>query len=69
MDFEPLFKTTENKPTAKFRDFKRFLFEVTKHLMPPEIRPKSFGTFEKRLLHSPPRGYSSINAFAETLPY
>ena len=34
--------------TAKFRASRRFRFEDTKRIMLPEIRPKSFGTFEKQ---------------------
>ena len=33
---------------AKFRASRRFRFEDTKRIMSPEIRPKSFGTFEKQ---------------------
>ena len=36
------------KITAKFRASRRLRFEDTKRIMSPEIRPKSFGTFEKR---------------------
>ena len=36
------------KITAKFRASGRLRFEDTKRIMSPEIRPKSFGTFEKR---------------------
>ena len=36
------------KITAKFRASRRFSFEDTKRIMSPEIRPKSFGTFEKQ---------------------
>ena len=35
------------KITAKFRASRRLRFEDTKRIMLPEIRPKSFGTFEK----------------------
>ena len=34
--------------TAKFRASGRLRFEDTKRIISPEIRPKSFGTFEKR---------------------
>ena len=34
--------------TAKFRASRLLRFEDTKRIMSPEIRPKSFGTFEKR---------------------
>ena len=36
------------KITAKFRASRRLSFEDTKRIMSPEIRPKSFGTFEKQ---------------------
>ena len=36
------------KITAKFRASRRLRFEDTKRSMSPEIRPKNFGTFEKR---------------------
>ena len=36
------------KITAKFRASRRLRFEDTKRITSPEIRPKSFGTFEKR---------------------
>ena len=36
------------KITVKFRDSRRIRFEDTKGIMSPEMRPKSFGTFEKR---------------------
>ena len=36
------------KITAKFRASGRLRFEDTKRIMSPEIRPKSFGTFDKR---------------------
>ena len=38
------------KITAKFRASRRLRFEDTKRIMSPEIRLKSFGTFEK---HAP----------------
>ena len=34
--------------TAKFRASKRLHFEDTKRIMSPDLRPKSFGTFEKQ---------------------
>ena len=34
--------------TAKFHASRRLRFEDTKGIMSPEIRPKSFGTFEKQ---------------------
>ena len=36
------------KITAKFRASRRLRLEDTKRIMSPEIRPKSFGTFEKQ---------------------
>ena len=36
------------KITAKYRASRRLRFEDTKKIMSPEIRPKSFGTFEKQ---------------------
>ena len=33
---------------AKFHALRRLRFEDTKRIMSPEIRPKSFGTFEKQ---------------------
>ena len=38
------------KTTSKFRASRRLRFEDTKRIMSPEMRPKSFGTFEKRAL-------------------
>ena len=34
--------------TAKFRASRRLHFEDTKRIMSPDLRPKSFGTFEKQ---------------------
>ena len=36
------------KITAKFRASRPLRFEDTKRIMSPEMRPKSFGTFEKQ---------------------
>ena len=36
------------KITVKFRASRRLRFEDTKRIMSPEIRPKSFGSFEKQ---------------------
>ena len=36
------------KINAKFRASRRLRFEDTKRIMSPEMRPKSFETFEKR---------------------
>ena len=46
--FSYVVKGIKTKITAKFRASRRFRFEDTKRIMPPEIRPKSFGTFEKQ---------------------
>jgi len=39
---------TKIKITARFRASRRLRFEDTKKIMPLEMHPKSFGTFEKR---------------------
>ena len=41
-------KGIKTKITAKFRASRCLCFEDTKRIMSPEIRPKSFGTFEKQ---------------------
>ena len=46
--FSYVVKGIKIKITAKFRASKRLRFEDTKRIMSPEMRPKSFGTFEKR---------------------
>ena len=46
--FSYVVKGIKIKITAKFRASRRLHFEDTKKIMSPEIRPKSFGTFEKR---------------------
>ena len=46
--FSYVVKGIKIKITAKFRASRRLRFEHTKRIMSPEIRPKSFGTFEKR---------------------
>ena len=38
-----------NKITAKFRASRHFRFQDTKRIISPEMRPKSFGTFGKRV--------------------
>ena len=38
----------KTKTTEKFRASRRLRFDDTKRIMSPEIRPKSFGTFEKQ---------------------
>ena len=46
--FSYVVKGIKIKITAKSRASRRLRFEDTKRTMSPEIRPKSFGTFEKR---------------------
>ena len=46
--FSYVVKGIKIKITAKFRASRRLRFEDTKKIMSPEIRPKRFGTFEKR---------------------
>ena len=46
--FSYVVKGIKIKITARFRASKRLRFEDTKRIMSPEIRPKSFGTFEKQ---------------------
>ena len=42
------FKIRKGKFVAKFDAWKRVRFQDTKEIMVPEMRPKSFGSFEKR---------------------
>ena len=46
--FSYVVKGRKIKITAKFRALRSLRFEDTKRTMSPEMRPKSFGTFEKR---------------------
>ena len=46
--FSHVVKGIKIKTTAKFRASRRLRLEDTKKIMSPEIRPKSFGTFEKQ---------------------
>ena len=46
--FSHVVKEIRIKITAKFRASRRLRFEDTKRIMLPEIRPKSFGAFEKQ---------------------
>ena len=46
--FSYIVKGGKIKITAKFRALRGLRFENTKRTMSPEMRPKSFGTFEKR---------------------
>ena len=48
LGFSYVVKGIKIKITAKFRASRRLRFEDAKRIMSPEIRPKSFGTFEKR---------------------
>ena len=41
-------KGNKNKNNCKFRASRRLSFENTNRIMSPEMRPKSFGTFEKQ---------------------
>ena len=45
--FSYVVKGIKIKITAKFRASRRLRFEDTERIMSPEMRPKSFGTFEK----------------------
>ena len=46
--FSHVVKGIKIKIMAKFRASRRLRFEDTKRIISPEIRPKSFGTFEKQ---------------------
>ena len=46
--FSYVVKGIKIKITAKFRASRRLSFEDTKRIVSPEMRPKSFGTFEKQ---------------------
>ena len=46
--FSYVVKGRKIKITAKFRALRRLRFENTKRTMSPEMRPKSFGSFENR---------------------
>ena len=46
--FSYVVKVIKIKITAEFRPSRRLRFEDTGRTMSPEMRPKSFGTFEKR---------------------
>ena len=46
--FSYVLKGIKTKINAKFRGSRRLRFEDTKRIMSPEIRPISFGTFEKQ---------------------
>ena len=46
--FSYVLKGIKIKTTVKLRASRRLRFEDKKRIMSPEMRPKSFGTFEKR---------------------
>ena len=46
--FSNVVKGIKIKTTAKFRASRRLRYEDTRRIMSPEMRPKSFGAFEKR---------------------
>ena len=46
--FSYVINRSQIKITAKFRASRGLRFEDTKRIMSPEMRPKSFGTFEKQ---------------------
>ena len=46
--FSYVLKGIKIKVTAKFRASRRVSFEDTRRIVSPEMRPKSFGTFEKQ---------------------
>ena len=46
--FSYVVKRIKIQITSKFRASRRLCFKDTKRIMSPEMRPKSFGTFEKR---------------------
>ena len=56
--FSYVVKRIKTKITAKFRASRRLRFEDAKRIMSPEMRPKSFGTFEKRAPGDFPRGHT-----------
>ena len=51
------------KLTAKFRASRRLCYEDTKRIVSPEIRPKSFGTFEKQAPGPQLSNYKSATMF------
>ena len=48
LGFSYVVKGIKSKITAKFLASRRLHFEYTKRIMSTEMRPKSFGTFEKQ---------------------
>ena len=61
--FSYVVKGIKIKITAKFRASRRLRFEDTKRIISPEMRPKRFGTFEKRAPVSI-FGYRSVHSGA-----
>ena len=59
--FSYVVKGMKIKITAKFPASRRLCFEDTKRNMSPEIRPKSFGTFDKR---APGHYFTSLEEMA-----
>ena len=57
--FSYVVKGIKIKITAKFRASRRLRFEDTKRIMSPEMRPKSFGTFEKQAPETTPEMVST----------
>ena len=68
--FSYVVKGRKIKITAKFRALRGLRFENTKRTMSPEMRPKSFGTFEKRApgarFSKVPRTFRARKAIRET---
>ena len=58
--FSYVVKGIKIKITAKFRASGRLRFEDTKRILSPEMRPKSFGTFEKQ---APGARFSKVPKF------
>ena len=50
--FSYVVKRIKTEITSKFRASRLLCFKDTKRIMSPEMRPKSFGTFEKRAQRS-----------------
>ena len=71
--FSYVVKGIKIKINAKFRASRRLRFEETKRIMSPEIRPKSFGTFEKQgpgaRFSKVPRTFRARKAIRKTMTY
>ena len=65
--FSNVAKEIKIKITAKFRASRRLRFEDTRRIMSPEMRPKIFGTFEKRAPRSRKQELGSTNSRATVL--